>query len=171
VRAELLRETLLPLLGIVILLGGGAAVGWIYATQPESLAEVGTKAQVAAGVYEVDAARFASGLALFRREQFAAARDEWARADPERRDARTQFYVAYAFYREGWGRFHHDDALYRQALVAAERAQALTASAPWASDDADLKIRNAAELRAEIQRGLTTTWEDFNPLRVMEERK
>ena len=170
-RAELLRETLLPALGIVILLGGGAGVVWLYATQPESLAEVGTKAQVAAGVYEVDQARFASGLALFRREQFTAARDEWARADPERRDARTQFYVAYAFYREGWGRFHHDDALYRQALVAAERAQALTASAPWASDDADLKIRHPAELKAEIQRGLTMTWEDFNPLRVMEERK
>ena len=66
-RAELLRETLLPALGILILLGGGSAVGWIYVTQPESLAEVGTKAQVAAGVYEVDAARFASGLALFRR--------------------------------------------------------------------------------------------------------
>jgi hypothetical protein len=171
VRAERLRETLLPLLGIVILLGGGAAVAWIYATQPQSLAEVGTKAQVAAGVYQVDEARFASGLALFRREQFAAARDEWTRADPERRDPRTQFYVAYAFYREGWGRFHHDDALYRQALVAAERAQALSASAPWASDDADLGIRNPAELKAEIQRGLTTTWEDFNPLRVMEERK
>lgn len=170
-RAELLRETLLPALGILILLAGGGAVAWVYATQPASLAEVGTKAQVAVGVYEVDAARFASGLALFRRGQFAAARDEWTRADPEQRDARTQFYLAYAFYREGWGRFHHDDALYRQALAAAERAQALTAAAPFSSDDADLKIRNAAELKAEIQRGLTTTWDDFNPLRVMEERK
>jgi len=171
VRAERLRETLLPALGILILLGGGSAVAWIYVTQPESLAEVGTKAQVAAGVYQVDEARFASGLALFRREQFAAARDEWTRADPEQRDARTQFYLAYAFYREGWGRFHHDDVLYRQALAAAERAQALTGAAPWSSDDADLKIRSPAELRAEIQRGLTTAWEDFNPLRMMEERK
>ena len=170
-RAELLRETLLPALGIVILLGGGAGVVWLYATQPESLAEVGTKAQVAAGVYEVDQARFASGLALFRREQFAAARGEWALADPAQRDPRTQFYVAYAFYREGWGRFHHDDALYRQGLVAAERAQALTAAAPWVTDDADLKIKSPAELKAELDRGLTTTWDDFNPLRVMEERK
>lgn len=170
-RAERLRETVLPALAVLILLGGGSAVVWIYATQPESLAEVGTKAQVAAGVYRVDEARFASGLALFRREQFAAARDEWTRADPEQRDARTQFYLAYAFYREGWGRFHHDDALYRQGLAAAERAQTLSAAAPFASDDADLRIRNAAELKAEIQRGLTTTWDDFNPLRVMEERK
>ena len=76
-------------------------------------------AQVAAGAYEVDDARFPAGVALFRREQFGAARDEWSRADPERRDARTQFYVAYSYYREGWGRFYHDDALYREGLVAA----------------------------------------------------
>jgi hypothetical protein len=171
VRAERLRETLLPALGILILTTGGAAIGWVYAKQPQSLAEVGTGVQVAAGVYRVDEARFAAALGLFRREQFAAARGEWALADPAERDARTQFYVAYAFYREGWGRFHHDDALYRQGLVVAERAQALTAAAPWATDDADLKIKSPAELKAELDRGLTTTWDDFNPLRVMEERK
>ena len=61
-----LRETLLPALGILILLGEAPPVAWIYVTQPESLAEVGTGAQVAAGVYQVDEARFASGLRLFR---------------------------------------------------------------------------------------------------------
>ena len=141
-RAERLRETLLPALGILILLGGGSAVAWIYVTQPESLAEVGTKAQVAAGVYQVDEARFASGLALFRREQFAAARDEWTRADPEQRDARTQFYLAYAFYREGWGRFHHDDvavpagARRGRARPGADRGGALVVGRRRAEDPA-----------------------------------
>ena len=31
------------------------------------------------------------------------------RADPARRDAPTQFYIAYSFYREGWGRVYSDD--------------------------------------------------------------
>jgi hypothetical protein len=171
VRAELVREALLPVLAILILTLGGGAVGWVYVTRPASFADAATGAKVAAGVYEVDEARFQSGLGLFRREQFPAARDEWARADPAQRDARTQFYVAYSFYRQGWSRLRHDDALFRQGLAAVERAQALSAGAPWTSDDPDLKIRTPAELRAEIQRGLTTSWEDLNPLRVLDERK
>jgi hypothetical protein len=145
-------------------------ITWIYATQPRTLQEVATGAQVAAGVYEVDAARFQAGLGLFRREQFRAARDEWARADPALRDARTQFYVAYSYYREGWGRFHHDDTLYQQGLAAARRAIALS-PAPFVADDATLGLRSAAELKAELERGIEPTWSDFNPLRVLEERQ
>ena len=171
VRAETVREVLLPALGLALTLTYGAFVGWVYATRPQSIADVATRAQVAAGVYHVDEARFASGLDLFRRESFAAARDEWARADPAQRDARTQFYIAYSYYRQGWGRFHHDDALYQQGLAAVERAQRASADAPWASDDPDLKLRTPAELRAEIEEGLRTELADFNPLRMMEARK
>lgn len=170
-RAEATREALLPALGIAVTLAYGAFVGWVYATRPQSLSEVATRAEVAAGVYRVDEARFASGLDLFRRESHAAARDEWARADPAQRDPRTQFYIAYAFYRQGWGRLHHDDALYRQGVAAAERAQQASAAAPWTSDDPDLGLRTPAELRAELERGLRTELEDFNPLRLMEPRK
>lgn len=170
-RAETVREALLPGAGLVLTLAYGSFVAWVYATRPQSFAEVTTMAQVAAGVYRVDDARFASGLELFRRDAFPAARDEWARADPAQRDARTQFYVAYSFYRQGWGRFHHDDALYRQGLAAAERAQQASAGAPWTSDDANLLIRTPSELKAEIERGLRTELEDFNPLRLMEPRK
>jgi hypothetical protein len=56
----------------------------------------------------VDQEKFNAALALFRREQFRAARDEWNRADPAQGDARTQFYIAYPFYREGWGRIYYD---------------------------------------------------------------
>ncbi|HET9315269.1 MAG TPA: hypothetical protein VFQ51_06740 [Vicinamibacteria bacterium] len=170
-RAETVREALLPALGLVLTLGYGSFVGWVYATRPQSLADVTTRAQVAAGLYHVDEARFASGLALFRREAYPAARNEWARADPAQRDARTQFYVAYAYYRQGWGHFHHDDALYREGLAAVQRARQASADTSWTSDDPDLKLRTPAELEAEIEAGLRTELGDFNPLRMMEARK
>ena len=48
---------------------------------------------------------------------YRAAEAAFARADPARQDARTQFYLAYAFYRHGWGRVYHDDALFAQGLA------------------------------------------------------
>ena len=133
-----------------------------------------TRAQVAAGVYRSTRRASQPGWTLFRREQFAAARDEWSRADPG--PARRAHAVLRRVRRttgEGWGRFHHDDALYRQGLAAAERAQrASPRQRPGRSDDPDLKMRNAAELKAEIERGLRAgPRSDFNPLRVMEPRK
>jgi tetratricopeptide (TPR) repeat protein len=166
-----MRTTLAQVLGIVATLSYGALIAWLYATQPRSLEEVRTGAQVAAGTYQVDQARFQSGLALFRRGDYRAARDEWGRADPAQRDARTQFYLAYAYYREGWGRFHHDDALYRQGLDAVRRALALSPQGTLRAADADLKLQTPAELKAELERGLELTMSDLNPLRVLEERK
>lgn len=144
---------------------------WIYATEPRTFREVATGAQVVAGTYEVDREKFEEGLRLFRAEQFRAARDEWARADPERRDARTQFYVAYAFYREGWGRVYNDDALFRQGLEAANRAVSLSENERLRVDDTDLQIKTPAELKAEIEQGLERTVDDLNPLKVFRQRK
>ena len=162
---------LIPALGIAWTLLYAALVVWLYATAPRSVGEVATQASVAAGTYEVDRARFEAGRELFLREQYQAARDEWARADPARRDARTQFYVAYSFYRQGWGRVYDDDALFRQGLEAAERAIALSPDAPLTVDDPELKIHSAAELRAELEKGTERTLDDFNPLKVFRERK
>src|ERR1043166_8633389 len=100
-----------------------------------------------------------------------AACDEWSRADPAQRDARTQFYVAYSFYRQGWGRFYDDDALFRQGLEAVNRAIALSPDAPLDVDDPELKIHSAAELKAELERGPEPTLDDLNPLKVFRERK
>jgi hypothetical protein len=161
---------LVQALGIASTLAYGGAVVWLYATAPRSLAEVGTNAQVAAGTYQVDEARFQAGRELFRREQYAAAREEFGRADPAQRDARVQFYVAYAFYRQGWGRMGSDDALFRQGLAAVQRAQSLSAGT-LRVPDVDLKLQSGAELQAELQKGLDRTWSDFNPMRVLEERK
>lgn len=144
---------------------------WIYATEPRTLKEVATGAQVVAGTYEVDREKFDEGLRLFRSEQFRAARDEWARADPEQRDARTQFYTAYAFYREGWGRVYNDDALFKQGLEAANRAVNLSQNERLRVDDPDLQLHTPVELKAELEQGLERTVEDLNPLKVFRQRK
>ncbi len=143
----------------------------LYATEPQSVGDVKTQASVIAGTYEIDRARFDAARDLFLREQYAAARDEWGRADPARRDARTQFYTAYAFYRQGWGRVYNDDALFRQGLDAATLALSLSPAGTLAVEDPELKIRTAAELKAELEQGLERTIDDFNPLKVFRERK
>jgi hypothetical protein len=166
-----MRHRLIQWLGIAWTLLYAAGVVWLYASAPQSVREVATQASVAAGTYEVDRARFDAGRELFLREQYAAARDEWGRADPARRDARTQFYVAYAFYREGWGRVYNDDALFRRGLEAADLAIRLSPDAPLAVEDPELKMRTAAELKAELEQGLERTAGDLNPLKVFRERK
>jgi hypothetical protein len=144
---------------------------WIYATEPRTFKEVATGAQVVAGTYEVDREKFEEGLRLFRAEQFRAARDEWTRADPEQRDARTQFYIAYAFYREGWGRVYNDDALFRQGLDAANRAINLSENERLRVDDSDLEMKTPTELKAELAQGLERSAGDLNPFKVFRKRK
>lgn len=165
------RSALVTLFGLVTSLAYAAAIVWLYATQPRTLQEVSAGARVVAGAYTVDESRFLAGLELFRREQYAAARAEWQQADPAGRDARVAFYVAYSCYRQGWGRLHHDDALYTQGLAAVDRARALAGAAPLRVEDPDLGLKTPVELRVELQRGVETTWSDFDPRRVMERRK
>ena len=166
-----MRRGLIQSIGIAWTLLYAALVVWVYATAPQSVKDVATGASVAAGTYEVDRARFDAGRELFLREQYAAARGEWGRADPARRDARTQFYVAYSFYREGWGRVYSDDALFRQGLEAVNLALNLSPDAPLNIEDPELKMHTAAELKAELEQGLERTADDFNPLKVFRERK
>ena len=166
-----MRRRLIQWLGIAWTILYASFVVWVYATAPQSVRDVATGASVAAGTYEVDRAHFDSGRELFLREQYRAARGEWERADPARRDARTQFYVAYSFYREGWGRVYSDDALFRQGLEAAGLAINLSAPGPLTVEDPELKMHTAAELKAELEGGLERTPDDFNPLKVFRERK
>lgn len=165
------RYPLLHATGIAATLLYAGFVVWVYATQPRTFKDVTQGARVASGAYKVDAARYDTALSLFHRGLFRAAREEWERADPARADARTQFYIAYALYREGWGRLYHDDALYGQGLQAVDRALALVPSGSLIVDDPDLKMHSAAELKAELEKGQEKTWSDLNPMRVLEERK
>jgi hypothetical protein len=144
---------------------------WLYAMEPRTFKEVTTSAEIAAGTYEINQEKFDSALSLFRREQFRAAREEWQRADPAQRDARTQFYIAYSFYREGWGRIYFDQELFKQGADAVNRAIALSPNSPLTIDDPDLRIRTAAELKVELEQGLERSWTDVNPLKVFRTRK
>jgi hypothetical protein len=166
-----MQRRLIQTIGISWTLVYAAAIVWIYATEPRSLKEVATNTQVAAGVYEVNQEKFNSGLALFRREQFRAARDEWATADPAQKDARTQFYIAYAFYREGWGRVYYDKNLFTQGVEAVSRAIALAPNGGLTIDDAELQMHSPAELKAELEQGTATSWGDLNPLKMFRTRK
>ncbi|MBA3321623.1 MAG: hypothetical protein H0T45_09315 [Pyrinomonadaceae bacterium] len=165
------RQTLISALGIAWTIFYAAFVVWLYATAPQTLAEITTQASSAVGTYQIDQARFDAARELFRREQHRAARDEWARADPGGRDARTQFYIAYSFYREGWGRLYNDDELFRQGIEAASRALSLSPESALTIDDPELKMHAAAELKAELEQGVERTWDDLNPLKMTRERK
>lgn len=166
-----MQHKLIQSVGVAWTLLYAVFVIWIYATEPRSLRAVATGAQVVVGTYQVDKERFDEGLRLFRAEQFRAARDEWRRADPEQRDAVTQFYTAYAFYREGWGRVYSDDALYREGLEAVNRAISLSQNGPLRVDDPDLQMHTPAELKAELEQGLERSVDDLNPLKVFRQRK
>jgi hypothetical protein len=160
-------------IGLVFSVGYALLIVWIYATEPRNFREVATGAQMATGTYQVDQEKFQAGLALFRREQFRAARDEWQRADPAQNDARTQFYMAYSFYREGWGRVYNDDNLFRQGLEKVTRAISLSGQplSVSSNDDPELQMRTAAELKAELEQGIERSWGDVNPLKVLRKRK
>jgi hypothetical protein len=164
-----MRERYIHILSIAIVLTGFAAVTFLYWSEPRSLAEVATKGSVAIGTYAVDRAEFERGLAAFRAESFAEARSAFDRADPEKRDALAQFYVAYSFYRQGWGTFTNDDALFRSGIEAANRVTAIDPN--FRVNDPTLGMKTPAELRAELEEGLKITIDDLNPLKLTRERK
>ena len=161
----------IQVVGLAFTIAYAVFIVWLYATEPRTFKEVAISAEVAAGTYQVNQEKFNSALDLFRREQFRAARDEWERADPAQGDARTQFYIAYSFYREGWGRLYYDQQLFKQGLEAVNRAIALASVSPLTVDDPNLHMHSAAELKAELEQGTERSWSDVNPLKVLRTRK
>jgi len=164
-----MKEPHIHILGIVLTVVGFLFIAFLYATEPRSLAEVTTKGSVVIGTYEINKAEFDAGLASFRRENFPEARAAFDRADPEKRDAATQFYAAYSYYRQGWGRLSNDDALFTSGIEAVDRVTAIDPN--YRSSDASLVMKTAGELRSELDEGLKLTASDFNPMRVARERK
>jgi hypothetical protein len=156
-------------LGLSILYAG--IIVWLYASQPQTGAEALGGLAATVGVYRVDEQAFQDGLTFFRADQFEAARMAFERADTAHRDARTQFYIAYSYYRQGWGRLSSDDALFAKGLEAVNRAIALAPGNRLVVDDATLGMRSAEELKVELERGMRREASDFNPLRMFEPRK
>jgi hypothetical protein len=167
----LVREVVIRGAGVGLALIYSLFIGWLFIRQPTTLAEVTGSLSSAAGIYHVDRQAFEDGLRYFRNDQFVEARAAFERADPAHRDALTQFYIAYSFYRQGWGRLYSDDALYREGLAAIDRAIALAPNGRLVVEQPGQQIRTADELRAELEAGLQRDASDFNPLRVFNERK
>ena len=157
--------------GLVFTLAYGALIVWLYAAQPQTVSEVTGGLASGMGVYQVDPQATADALAFFRRDAFAEARAAFERADPARRDARTQFYIAYSYYRQGWGRVYNDDILFKLGIEAVDRAIALAPAHRLVLDDPGLGMKSADELKAELERGVTRDASDFNPFKVFSPRK
>jgi len=166
-----MRETVVRISGLTITVVYAVLIGWLYARQPATIAEVTGGLSAAIGAYHIDQQAFEDGLQFFRRDQFSEARAAFARADPAQRDSRTQFYIAYSYYRQGWGRLYQDDELYRQGIEAVDRAIALAPDGRIVVDDPTLRIHTADELRVELDNGMRRDASDLNPLRIFRERK
>jgi len=158
-------------LGLVAALSYATFIAWLYVRQPQSIAEVTGGLSASIGAYHIDQQAFDDGLRFFRRDQFEEARAALARADPAQQDARTEFYLAYSYYRQGWGRLYQDDRLFARGLEHVKKAIALAPSGRLVVDDPDLQMRSADELKAELEAGLHADVSDLNPLRVFGHRK
>ena len=165
--------------GIILTALLGLFVLWVYWAAPKSVADVTVKARetfeqaanearAATGTYEVDAEKFRQGLNAFRAENHVLARDQFEQADPKGIDTATQYYIAYSFYRQGWGRFSNDDDLFKRGLEQVEKVIAL--GREFRSDDPNLKLSHPVELKNELEEGLRITADDFNPFRLTRER-
>jgi isopenicillin N synthase-like dioxygenase len=161
-----MSERNLQIFSIVLTIIGFSLIIWLYANEPKSLAEVTSKATVTIGTYEVDKTKFDEGLKQFRAENYAVARDFFNQADKEKHDANTQFYIAYSFYRQGFGKFYSDNNLFKQGLEIVNKIDA-----NFRTNDEDLKMKTPAELKNEFEEGLKTTLSDFNPMKISRERK
>jgi len=165
------KEPVIRGAGLAGALAYAALIGWLYVTQPQTPAQVSGGLAAIVGAYHVDNQAFNDGRQFFRKDQFEEARAAFARADPAERDATTQFYIAYAFYRQGWGRVYNDDALFTAGIAAVDKAIAAAPNGRLIVNDPDLQMHSGDELRAELQRGVTREASDLNPLKVFRTRK
>src|SRR5687767_15717706 len=166
-----MREITTRALGLSLTVAYAVFIGWLFVRQPQTIAQVTGGLSDAIGAYTVDDQALADGLGFLRNDQFVEARLAFARADPAQRDATTQFYIAYSYYRQGWGRLYRDDALYVEGLTAIERALALAPEGRLIVDDENLGMRTGEELKVELEAGQRRDASDLNPMRLLRERK
>ena len=164
-------ETTTRTLGLGLVVAYTTLIGWLFVRQPQTISQVTGGLSAAVGTYNINDQAFADGLRFFRNDQFVESRLAFERADPAVRDARTQFYIAYSYYREGWGRLYHDDRLYAEGLKAIDRAMALAPAGRLVVDDTTLGMHTGEEVKAELEAGQRREMSDFNPMRVFKARK
>jgi tetratricopeptide (TPR) repeat protein len=165
-----MTATFIRSLGLVLTIAYGSLIVWTYANQPRTVAEMTGGITASVGAYRIDRASFDDGLRYFHNDQFLEARSAFARADPAKQDAVTQFYIAYSLLRQGWGRVYNDEALLKQAQITLEHAIEVAPNGRIAVSDPNLTLTTSDELRAEIARGLTHDASDLNPFKVLRRR-
>ena len=122
--------------GLALSMAGCGALLWLFVHQPTNLEELTGGVAASVGVYQINQADFDQGRQFFDADKFVEARAAFMRADPASRHALTQFYIAYSWYRQGWGRVYNDDTLFAQGLEAVNRAIALAPDGRLRVDDA-----------------------------------
>ena len=163
-----MRESTVRAAGLVLAILYASIIGWMYARQPETVAQVSGGLASFVHAYRIDQQAFDDGVRFFHQEQFEASRSAFARADPAQRDPRTQFYIAYSHYRQGWGRIYIDRAQFEAGLAAVDRAIASASGGRVVVDDPQLQMHSADELKAELAMGLA---HPVHPLSVLRGRK
>ncbi|MGI8672944.1 MAG: hypothetical protein ACR2LU_10095 [Luteitalea sp.] len=164
-------DTAIRASGAAVVIAGFAGLLWLFVQQPASLVELTGGVAATVGVYQIDQAAFEEGRQFFAADKFPEARAAFARADPAMRHGVTQFYTAYSYYRQGWGRLYSDDALYTQGLAVVNRAIEVAPDHRVRVDDPALDIKTADELKQALESGLRREASDFNPLRVLRPRR
>jgi tetratricopeptide (TPR) repeat protein len=164
-------ERTVRLTGLALAMIYASFIVWLYVRQPQTFAEVTGGLTASVGAYRIDQQAFDDGLALFRRDEFEAARAAFNRADSAGQDARTQFYIAYAYYRSGWGRLYQDNEHFKLGLERVDKAIALAPGHRLIVDDPELQMHTADQLRAELAEGMRVEASDFNPMRMFRKRK
>src|SRR5262245_645840 len=170
-RLTFLSETPLRVLGLAAAGSYFLLIAWLYAHQPQTVAEMTGALTASIGAYKIDQQAFDDGLRFFRGEQFDAARLAFERADPAHQDPTTQFYIAYSFYRQGWGRVYDDEVRFGRGLEAINRAIAIAERGRLVVDDPNLQMHSADELKAELEAGLRRDTSTLNPMRLFRRRK
>ena len=167
-----MQDRSVRVLGLLFAICYATFIVWLYVRQPQTFAEVTGGLSASVGAYRIDQQAFDDGLAMFRRGEYEASRAAFERADPARQDARTQFYIAYSYYRSGWGRFYSEDDGF-QTWTRSRRARRLRwrPNGRLIVEDPENDIHNADELRAELAAGLRADASDFNPMRIFRKRK
>lgn len=165
------REALLRGGGLIASTLGLVALLWLFVQQPTNLEQLTGGVAASVGAYQINQADFEQGRQFFAADKFVEARAAFEHADPATRHAPTQFYIAYSYYRQGWGRVYSDDALFTEGLAAVNRALALAPEGRLRVDDPALDMQTADELKAELESGLRRDASDFNPLRVLRKRR
>ena len=167
----LMQDRSVRIFGLLLATCYAIFIIWLYVRQPQTFAEVTGGLSASVGTYRIDRQAFEDGLAMFRQGQYEASRAAFERADPARQDAPTQFYIAYTYYRSGWGRLYNEDEDFKLGLDRIEKAIALAPNGRLMVEDPEIDIHNADELRAEFAAGLRTEASDLNPMRIFRKRK